>query len=89
MAKISVLDNSISSYQLEMYFMKYTINVFYCIFLNNASGVKKTLMLDAIKVGREHNVEYVCKGKSAPLWLHMKYKFYEIKNSSKITQFKN
>ena len=45
--------------------------------INNASGVKKTLMLDAIKVGREHNVEYVCKGKSAPLWLHMKYKFYE------------
>ena len=45
--------------------------------INNASGVKKTLMLDAIKVGREHNVEYVCQGKSAPLWLHMKYKFYE------------
>ena len=35
MAKISVLDNSISSYQLEMYFMKYTINVFYCIFLKS------------------------------------------------------
>ena len=45
--------------------------------INNAPGVKKALMLDAIKVGREHNVEYVCKGKSAPLWLHMKYKFYE------------
>ena len=45
--------------------------------INGATGVKKTLMQDAIKVGREHNVEYVCKGKSAPLWLHMKYKFYE------------
>ena len=45
--------------------------------INSATGVKKTLMQDAIKVGREHNVEYVCKGKSAPLWLHMKYKFYE------------
>ena len=45
--------------------------------INSAPGVKKALMLDAIKVGREHNVEYVCKGKSAPLWLHMKYKFYE------------
>ena len=45
--------------------------------IGNATGVKKTLMQDAIKVGREHNVEYVCKGKSAPLWLHMKYKFYE------------
>ena len=45
--------------------------------INNTTGIKKTLMQDAIKVGREHNVEYVCKGKSAPLWLHMKYKFYE------------
>ena len=45
--------------------------------INNATGVKRTLMLDAIKVGREHNVEYVCKGKTAPLWLHLKYKFYE------------
>ena len=44
--------------------------------IGSATGVKKTLMQDAIKVGREHNVEYVCKGKSAPLWLHMKYKFY-------------
>ena len=45
--------------------------------INSATGVKKTLMQDAIKVGREHNVEYVCKGKTPPLWLHMKYKFYE------------
>ena len=43
----------------------------------SATGVKKTLMQDAIKVGREHNVNYVCKGKNPPLWLHMKYKFYE------------
>ena len=45
--------------------------------INSATGVKKTLMQDAIKVGREHNVNYVCKGKTPPLWLHMKYKFYE------------
>lgn len=45
--------------------------------INNATGVKKTLMLDAIKVGREHNVDYVCKGKTPPMWLHLKYKFYE------------
>ena len=43
----------------------------------SASGVKKTLMQDAIKVGREHNVNYVCKGLTPPLWLHLKYKFYE------------
>ena len=45
--------------------------------INSATGVKKTLMQDAIKVGREHNVNYVSKGKTPPLWLHMKYKFYE------------
>ena len=45
--------------------------------INSATGIKKVLMQDAIKVGREHNVEYVCKGKSAPMWLHLKYKFYE------------
>ena len=45
--------------------------------INGATGVKKTLMQDAIKVGREHNVNYVCKGKTPPMWLHMKYKFYE------------
>ena len=43
----------------------------------SATGVKKTLMQDAVKVGREHNVNYVCKGKTPPMWLHMKYKFYE------------
>ena len=42
-----------------------------------ATGVKKTLMQDAIKVGREHNVNYVSKGKNPPMWLHLKYKFYE------------
>ena len=45
--------------------------------IGNATGVKKTLMQDAIKVGRQHNVDYVSKGKTPPLWLHMKYKFYE------------
>ena len=45
--------------------------------INSASGVKKTLMQEAIKVGREHNVDYVCKGKTPPMWLHLKYKFYE------------
>ena len=45
--------------------------------VNAATGVKKTLMQDAIKVGREHNVNYVCKGLTPPMWLHLKYKFYE------------
>ncbi len=45
--------------------------------INEATGLKKTLMLDAIKVGREHNIEYVNKGLTPPTMLHLKYKFYE------------
>ena len=45
--------------------------------INGESGIKKALMLDALKVGREHNVEYVLKGKTPPAMLHMRYKFYE------------
>ncbi len=45
--------------------------------IEKETGIKKTLMLDALKVGREHNVEYVCKGLTPPTWLHLKYKFYE------------
>lgn len=45
--------------------------------IGETTGLKKMLMLDAIKVGREHNVNYVCKGLTPPTMLHMKYKFYE------------
>ena len=45
--------------------------------INETTGFKKTLMLDAIKVGREHNLEYVLKGKTPPIYLRLKYKFYE------------
>ena len=45
--------------------------------INETTGLKKKLMLDALKVGREHNIEYVCKGLTPPALLHMKYKFYE------------
>jgi long-chain acyl-CoA synthetase len=41
------------------------------------SGMKKALMLDAIKVGREHNLDYLRNDKTPPLTLRMKYKFYE------------
>ena len=45
--------------------------------INETTGLKKKLMLDAIKVGREHNLDYVYKGLTPPPVLHMKYKFYE------------
>ena len=48
--------------------------------INETTGLKKKLMLDAIKVGREHNLEYVYKGLTPPPVLHMKYKFYEKTN---------
>lgn len=40
-------------------------------------GIKQKLMLDAIRVGKEHNLNYVRVGKPAPLFLRLKYKFYE------------
>lgn len=41
------------------------------------TGLKKTLMLDALKVGKIHNVDYLRKGKTPPLMIQWKYKFYE------------
>lgn len=43
----------------------------------NESGMVKAMMLDAIKVGKEHNLDYLRLGKKPPLMLHLKYKFYE------------
>ncbi|NDV64219.1 long-chain fatty acid--CoA ligase [Bacteroides sp. 224] len=45
--------------------------------INETKGIKKALMLDAIKVGRIHNVEYLRVGKTPPLHIQLKYKFYE------------
>lgn len=41
------------------------------------SPLRRALMLDALKTGREHNLDYVRLGKLPPLMLRMKYKFYE------------
>lgn len=45
--------------------------------INQETGLKKTLMLDAIKVGKAHNIDYLRQKKSPPILLHLKYKFYE------------
>lgn len=45
--------------------------------INETIGLKKTLMLDAIKVGRARNLDYLRLGKTPPLMLQLKYKFYE------------
>ena len=45
--------------------------------INETTGLKKSLMLDALRVGREHNITYLMNGKTPPSLLHMKYKSYE------------
>lgn len=45
--------------------------------INETKGIKKTLMMDAIRVGKIHNVDYLRAGKTPPLMIQLKYKFYE------------
>lgn len=45
--------------------------------INETTGIKKALMLDAIKVGKIHNIDYLRQGKTPPLMNQLKYKFYE------------
>lgn len=45
--------------------------------INSTTGVAKIMMLDAVKVGHAYNIEYGRAGKEPPLWLTLKYKFYE------------
>lgn len=45
--------------------------------INETTGLKRGLMLDALKVGKEHKITYLMNGKTPPPLLHMKYKFYE------------
>ena len=45
--------------------------------INETTGLKKALMLDAIKVGRIHNLDYLRRGKTPPVMNQLKYKFYE------------
>ena len=45
--------------------------------INNSPAVQRTLMLDALRVGKEYNVKYRMRGLVPPIGLKMKYKFYE------------
>lgn len=44
--------------------------------ISQETGLKRAMMLDAIRVGRTHNLDYLRLGKTPPLMLHLKYKFY-------------
>ena len=45
--------------------------------IEETTGMKKALMLDAIRVGKIHNIDYLRVGKTPPLMIQLKYKFYE------------
>ncbi len=40
-------------------------------------GMARVLMLDAIQVGKKHNLDYLRVGKTPPLGLRLKFKFYQ------------
>lgn len=45
--------------------------------IEQETGLTKRLMLDALRVGKAHNLDYLRQGKTPPMLLHLKYKFYE------------
>ena len=45
--------------------------------IRNSSAVQRTLMLDALRVGKEYNVGYRIRQQEPPLGLKLKYKVYE------------
>lgn len=45
--------------------------------INNSPAVQRTLMLDALRVGKEYNVKYRMRSLVPPIGLKIKYKFYE------------
>ena len=45
--------------------------------INESTGLKKKMMLDALEIGRKYNLEYVMNDKKPPLWLTLKYKLCE------------
>lgn len=45
--------------------------------INRATGVKRKILMDALKVGRMYYIDYIQKGKTPPLRLAMQNSFYE------------
>ena len=45
--------------------------------INETTGLKKMLMLDALKVGKAHNIDFLMNGKTPPAMLRAKYKIYD------------
>lgn len=45
--------------------------------ISSSSPIERHLILDALKVGKAYNVDYLMNGLTPPLGLKMQYKFYE------------
>ena len=45
--------------------------------ISQATGIKKKIMLDALRVGKMHNIDCISKGITPPAGLHLKYLLYE------------
>lgn len=45
--------------------------------LAEETGLRKAMLLDAIRIGKEHNLGFIAQGKTPPLALRLRYKFYE------------
>ena len=45
--------------------------------IHEANGITRRLMLDALLTGKKYNIGYLSKGSVPPLWLQVKYKFYD------------
>ena len=45
--------------------------------ISQATGIKKKIMLDALRVGKIHNIDCISKGITPPAGLHLKYLLYE------------
>ena len=45
--------------------------------INETHGPAKWMMIDAIRVGKEYNIDYLMNGKTPPSRLRWKYQFYE------------
>ncbi len=45
--------------------------------IRSAMGLKRLLMLDALRVGRIYNLDYLRLGKKPPMAIQLKYQFYE------------
>ena len=45
--------------------------------INESNGLTRWMMLDAIRVGREYNIDYLMNGKTPPSSLRWKYQLYE------------